>query len=130
MPLADEESRDLDEAFERILRGDDDHRPAISQRLMDKMQDQAITNDALRGPAGVTLDRIMAMPQDEFEAEFADVLNRNAYDEEDAEEAAMGPWTPPPPERVARRTREFYEDKVRRDDEAWERRRAERKAEA
>ena len=36
---------------------------------------------------------------------------------------------PPPPERVARRAREVYEDKVRRDDEAWERRRTERKAE-
>ena len=95
------------------------------------MQSQAETNSVLGrpGPERDALDRIEAMPRDEFEAEFADVLNRNAYDEEDAEEAAMGPWTPPPPERVARRTREFYEDKVRRDDEAWERRQAERKAE-
>ncbi len=116
------------EEVERILRGDGDPRPAVPQSLIDKMQSQAETNSVLGrpGPEREALDRIEAMPRDEFEAEFADAPDRDAYDEEDAEEAAMGP---PPPERVARRAREVYEAKVRRDDEAWERRRAERKAE-
>ena len=128
MPLTDEERRALDEAAERALHYDG---PPPPQSLIDKMQSQAETNSVLGrpGPERDTFKRVMAMPRDEFEAEFADVLNRNAYDEEDAEEAAMGPWTPPSPERVVRRAREIYEAKVRRDDEAWERRRAERKAE-
>ena len=108
----------------RIFREWDDGPPA-PQNLIDKMQSQAIANSVLGrpGPEREALDRIEAMPRDEFEAEFADAPDRDAYDEE----AAMGP---PPPERVARRAREVYEAKVRRDDEAWERRRAERKAEA
>ena len=91
--------------------------PPPSRNLMEKMRSQALTNDALDrpGPARDAFDHVMGLSDDEFEAEFGEVLYRNAYDEEDAEEAAMGPWTPPPPERIARRTREVYEAMAERD---------------
>ena len=59
--------------------------PPPSKRFQAKMDDQALTNAALNrpGPARDVHREIEAMPRDEFEAEFADVLNRNAYDEDE-----------------------------------------------
>ena len=78
------------------------------------MRSQALTNDALDrpGPARDAFDHVMGLSDDEFEAEFGEAPHRDACDEEDAEEAAMGP---PPPERIARRTREVYEAMAERD---------------
>ena len=54
-------------------------------RFQAKMDDQALTNAYLSQDSALH-DRIMNMPRDEFESEFADVLNANAYDDWDEEE--------------------------------------------
>ena len=48
------------------------------------MDDEERTSAALSrpGPARDAHREVMNMPRDEFEAEYADVLNRNAYDKD------------------------------------------------
>ena len=66
--------------------------PPPSARFQAKMDDQAETNAVLTrpGPERDAYLDVMAMPQDEFETEFSDVLNANADDGTDA------PYEPPP----------------------------------
>ena len=54
--------------------------PLTSDAFQAKMDDQALTNAALAHDSKVH-DRVMGMPYDEFEAEFADVLAANAHDQ-------------------------------------------------
>lgn len=58
--------------------------PPPSRELQARMDDEEITSAALSrpGPARDAHHEVMSMPRDEFEAEYADVLNRNAYDED------------------------------------------------
>ena len=63
--------------------------PPPSRRFQEKMDDQARTNAAL-GEPGAARDayrEVTSMPRDQFEAEFADVLNANANDEDEGADA-------------------------------------------
>ena len=88
--MARELAPNLSEEDRRILAAmDEDAReaaqaPPPSARFAAKMHDQALTNAALGapGPARDAHRRVMDMPREEFDAEFADVVNANAEDED------------------------------------------------
>ena len=60
-----------------------DELPQASRGFQEKVDSQTAVNAALShpGPVRDVHDRIMSMPRDEFEAEFAATLNADAYDD-------------------------------------------------
>ena len=56
--------------------------PPPSPELQARMDAEAEASGDLMRDSSVH-DRVMDMPRDAFEAEFADVLNANAYDEDE-----------------------------------------------
>ena len=78
--LTDEELKTLERLREDRRRAE--ALPPPSKAFQDKMDDQALTHAKLAEDSSVH-DRVMGMPEDEFEAEFADVLNANAYDDDE-----------------------------------------------
>lgn len=68
--------------------------PPPSARFQAKMDDQALTNAALSQDSTVH-DRVMDMPQEEFETEFSDVLNANADDDDGTDAPYESPPGPP-----------------------------------
>ncbi len=86
--LTPEQKRRLEEL--RRVAKEAENLPPPSAEFQAKMDDQALTNYILSqpGPARDAYLKITTMPRDQFEAEFADVLNANAYDED--EDAADG----------------------------------------
>ena len=82
MPNPTPEQQAMIEAGCRAF-GEAEDLPPPSARFQAKMDDQALTNAALGapGPARDAHRRVMGMPREEFEAEFADVVNANADDE-------------------------------------------------
>ena len=83
-----EEERQLLEIGKRAAK-EAENLPPPSKAFQAKMDDQALTNAVLGqpGPARDAYLEVTSMPRDEFEAEFADVLNRNAYDEDEGSES-------------------------------------------
>ena len=79
------EERALIEAGRRAFE-EAENLPPPSARFQAKMDDQARTHAALArpGPERDAYRRVMDMPRDAFEAEFDDVVNANADDEEPA----------------------------------------------
>ena len=67
-----------------------EHLPTPSSHFRAKMDEQALTNAALSEPGSARGGylKVIHMPYNEFEAEFADVLNTNADQEEDRADAA------------------------------------------
>ena len=76
--------------------------PPPSARFQAKMDDQTLTNAVLGrpGPARDAYLEVMTMDYDQFEAEFADVLNANA-DDDDGTEGAYEPPPGPPADSAA-----------------------------
>ncbi len=84
--LTPEELKMIEEG-DRIFR-EAENLPPPSAEFQAKMDDQALTNGilALPGPARDAYLEVTTMPRDQFEAEFADILNANAYDEDEGED--------------------------------------------
>ena len=68
---------------DRIFTAGTSHQP-VSRASRDRVDCEALTRDArlVPGTARVAHQRTIGMPPEEFEKRFADVLNRNAQDEE------------------------------------------------
>ena len=96
IPNPTPEERAFLEEADRVIAEDEAIPPDERKRLLReganlqaKMDDQALTNAALGapGPARDVHNRVMNMPYEQFEREFADVLNANACDEDEGEAA-------------------------------------------
>ena len=80
--LTDDDRRFLEES-RRIAAEEKAVEPSTNPGFAARMQFEAEIGAYLDSPEGAEAKRILNMPRDEFEDEFADILNADAYDEED-----------------------------------------------